>query len=206
MIHAIIEFIVSLALDAIRQFGYLGIFVTMALDAAAVPIPSEVVLPFSGFLAASGTLNLWLVTIVATIANLVGALFVYYIGVIGGHPFLEKYGRYVFIHHQDVKRLSAWLQRHERTAIFFSRLLPGVRTYSALIMGAVKEIRLSTFVIYTLLGSLLWNFVFTYVGYVAGENWNFLEPYFRKAEIGIAVILAGGLAWYIYRHIQKKTI
>lgn len=199
---SIVEQIITWALRLIDKFGYAGIFFTMMLESAAIPIPSEVVLPFGGFLASSGQLNLWLVVLVATLANLVGAVILYIVGFFGGQPFLEKYGKYVLIHREDIKNLDRSLNKYGAKLAFFSRLLPGIRTFSSIVLGTGR-LNFKKFFIYTLAGSFVWNLPLAYVGLVTGKNWNFLQPYFRKFEILIAILIVIAVATFIFKHIRR---
>ncbi len=175
----------------------------MALESAAIPIPSEVVLPFSGFLVSSGRLNFYIIILVATFANLAGAIIVYWIGFWGGKPFLNRFGKYLLIHDKDVAAMERWTNHYHSRISFFSRLIPGVRTFSSLIIG-VSRINFRDFVFYTFLGSLAWNLPLIYVGYVAGNNWNFLRPYFHKFELLIFSVILLGLIFFIFKHFRKS--
>lgn len=198
----IIEQIIGWALALVSKFGYGGIFITMMLESAAVPIPSEIVLPFSGFLAASGRLNFWLIVALTTLANLGGALVVYYIGLSGGRSLLEKYGKYILVHRDDISMLDSWLERYGSATAFFSRILPGVRTFSSLVLGAGR-LKIKIFILYTMAGSFIWNFTLTYVGLIAGKNWNFLGPLFRKFELVILAMFVIAVIFFISKHIHK---
>ena len=198
------ETIVAWVLVIISRFGYKGILLTMALESAAIPIPSEVVLPFSGFLASTGQLSFWFIVVIATIANLIGALVIYYIGTVGGRPFLDNYGKYFLVDAKEAQRLYHWLGKYQKATIFFSRLLPGVRTFSALVIGISDEVQVRTFILYTLLGSFLWNLALTYIGFLAGDHWNFLHPYFQKADFVIGILLAIGIIYFVYKHLNRK--
>lgn len=199
----ILEKIIAWALLLISKFGYGGIFFVSALESAAVPIPSEVVLPFSGFLASSGRLNLWPIVAVAVLANLAGATVIYFVGFFGGRPLVDKYGKYFFVNRGDVFRFEAWTKKYETKIAFFSRLLPGVRTYSSLVIGT-SRIDFKKFVLYTLLGSFVWNLPLTYIGYTAGNHWNFLRPYFQKFELLIGILIVVGIIIFVTKHIRKK--
>lgn len=186
----------------IAKFGYLGIFVTMTLESAAIPIPSEIVLPFGGFLAANGTLSFWPVVLVATLANLTGASILYFIGFYGGRAMLDRYGKYVFIHEKDIIKIDRWFSRNQSWTTLAARLMPGIRTFSSAIIGAAKGIRFFKFLFYTFAGSLIWNFVLAYAGFWAGDNWNFLHPYFQRAEIIIGLAIGFGVIFFLYKHIK----
>lgn len=191
------------ALEIIGKAGYAGIFLLSFLESAAIPIPSEVVIPFSGFLAVSGEFNIWGVVIVATIANLAGSLVLFLIGKSGGRRILEHYGKYVLIQKHDLEKGDKWFAEYGNKTIFWSRMLPIVRTFISLPAG-VSEMNLSKFCLLTFLGSLPWNISLALAGYKAGENWNILHGYFRKADIFIVLFIITLIVWYIWRHIKKK--
>jgi membrane protein DedA with SNARE-associated domain len=199
---ALLEQIISWALAIIAKFGYGGLFVTMGLESALIPIPSEVVLPFCGFLASSGKMNLWLVVIVATLANLVASILIFYVGYFGGRPLVRKYGKYVFIHEDDIERMDNWVGKNGEKVAFFSRLLPGVRGFSSLVLGVTK-INFKKFFIFTFLGSFVWNLPLAYIGFITGKNWNLLHPYFQKFEFVILGLIIIALAIFIYKHIGR---
>ena len=198
MLNSLIATVVSLIASA----GYPGLFLWSALESAAVPIPSEVVLPFSGFLAASGQFNFWLVIIVATVANIFGSLVLYAIGRSGGRWLLERYGRFVLIRHQDLNAWDDWFHRHGPATVFWSRLLPVVRTFVSLPAG-IAEMGAGRFTLSTALGALPWNFVLAYAGYNAGEHWDFLHPYFQQIDFAIGYVILAAMIWYIWRHVSK---
>lgn len=198
----IIEQIISWALALVSKFGYGGIFFTMMLESAAVPIPSEIVLPFSGFLASSGRLHFWFIVLAATLANLSGALIIYYIGLAGGRPLFERYGKYVLVHRDDISKMDSWLVRYGSSTAFFSRLLPGVRTFSSLVFGAGR-VKIKKFIFYTVAGSFIWNFALIYVGLIAGNNWNFLQPYFHKFELVILALVVIAVILFVFKQVRK---
>ncbi len=198
----VLEKIIIWALAVIAKFKYAGIFLTMSLESAAIPIPSEVVLPFSGFLASSGRLNFWLIITVATLANLTGAIAIYLVGFYGGRTLLERYGRYVLVHKDEIAKMDSWLGKHGAGVAFFSRLLPGIKTFSSLIIGAGK-INFRKFFFYTLAGSFVWNLPLTYLGFAAGNNWDFLRPYFRKFDFVILAAIIVAVILFVFKHVHK---
>jgi membrane protein DedA with SNARE-associated domain len=204
-IFTIIEQIINWALALVSKFGYGGIFFTMMLESAAIPIPSEVVLPFSGFLASSGRFSFWLIVFVAAAANLTGATIIYFIGFFGGRTILERYGKYLLISTESISKMDRWLDRYEAQVAFFSRLLPGVRTFSSLLIGAGK-INFKKFIFYTLAGSFIWNLPLAYVGLITGNNWNFLRPYFQKFELAILAAFLIIVIWFIFKKIYPVII
>jgi len=193
------------ALDVIERTGYAGIFLLSALESCAIPIPSEVVVPFSGFLAAVGRFNIWLVVFVATVANLAGSIILFWIGKSGGKWILERYGKYVLIHKHDMEKGDKWFAMYGSKAVFWSRMLPVVRTFISLPAG-VSGMNFSKFCILTFFGSLPWNASLALIGFKAGENWNILHAYFRKADIFIIILVMSAIGWYVWRHLKKKYV
>ena len=199
----IVSYISEWALGFIGKTGYSGIFILSALESAAIPIPSEVVVPFSGFLAVSGKFNFWMVVTVATIANLAGSVVLYFIGKSGGRWLLEKYGKYVLIHKKDIETGDRWFLRHGVQVVFWGRLLPVVRTFVSLPAG-VAGIKLKKFVTFTALGALPWNLALAFVGFKAGENWDMLHGYFRKVDVFIVLLIAVLVVWYFIWHKKRQ--
>lgn len=177
----------------------------MALESALIPIPSEITMPFSGFLVSHGELNFFLVVLVGASANLVGSLIGYCIGyfleetVIVG--WIKKYGKFLLLTVDDYEKSRHWFQKYGNAIVFFSRLLPGVRTFISLPAG-LAEMNIWKFSTYTFLGSLIWSTVLTYIGFYFGENWQSIEPIYRKFELAIVV---GGVLlvlWYINHKLR----
>ena len=169
----ILESLANTVLSIISAAGYWGIFFLSLVESAAIPIPSEVVLPFSGFLAATGQFHIGTVILVATLGNWAGSLILYAIGRSGGRSFLERYGKYIFVHADDLDRADHWFHRHGSETVFWGRIIPLVRTFISLPAG-VSRMRMSPFNIYTVTGAAIWNGVLAFIGYKMGENWNIL--------------------------------
>jgi membrane protein DedA with SNARE-associated domain len=178
----------------------------MALESALIPIPSEVTMAFSGFLAQQGVLNIWLVIIVGTLANLVGSLIAYYIGYFIEETVLlgliKKYGKFVLITEKEYNHAAHWFQKYGDKIIFISRLLPGIRTIISLPAG-VFRMNIRKFIVYTVIGCLVWSSLLTYLGYVLGANWSSLDVYYRKFELIIVGVLVLGVIFFVYRKIRK---
>ena len=183
-----IEFATNLIIQFIENTGYFGIFSLMTLESALIPIPSEITMPFAGFLVQRGELNLLLVILTGAFANLFGSLIAYGAGFyLEEHvilKLLKKYGKYLLLTTAEYERSLKWLSKHGDAVAFFSRVLPGVRTFISLPAG-LSEMNVFKFSLYTFLGSLIWSAFLTYVGVYFGENWHALEPYFRKFQIAI---------------------
>jgi len=199
----LLDYLGGLTLKFIDSWGYLGIFITMSLESSAVPIPSEIVMTFSGFLANQGRLDFWGVVMVGTLANLFGSIILYFIGLSGGRWILEKYGKYVLIHKEDLKKADRWFEKYGSKAVFFSRLLPAVRTFISLPAGITRT-HLKKFILLTFLGSLPWNFALVSVGFWTGENWNILHPFFQKFDFVVVGVAIAIIIWYFSKHITIK--
>jgi membrane protein DedA with SNARE-associated domain len=206
------EHIISILSQHIINFisttGYFGVFVLMVLESALIPIPSEITMPFSGYLAATGRFNFAVVVFIGAFANLVGSILVYMLGHWGehefAHAFIRKYGRFLLISEHELHRSEKWFRDHGDKITFFSRVLPIVRTFISLPAG-VARMDFKKFCIFTFFGSSLWSLFLTYVGFTLGKNWNALHPYYQKFEYAIVVIcLAGGVYYVLHKFKSIK--
>lgn len=192
------EFLSNAALSIINSLGYAGVAVLSLLESAGIPIPSEIVLPFSGFLVASGHFNFWVVVILATLANYIGSAILYWIGYSGGRWILDRYGKYVLIREHDIKIGEAWFHRHGSKAAFFGRLLPVVRTFISLPAG-ISRMNFKKFSLYTMLGALPWNAALVYVGIKTGEHWSGLHKYFHLFDVLIVIVAVILVGWFLLK-------
>lgn len=183
--------------------GYGGILFLMTLESAGAPIPSEIIMPFSGFLVAAGKLNFWTVVLMGTLGNLVGSLLLYWIGNVGGRPFLERYGKYFFLSKRELERSERWFGQYGGPIVFFGRLLPVVRTYISFPAG-LSRMPIVPFCLYTFIGSAPWSALFAWLGVKLGANWVVIETYFRKLDIVIVVAVVALVAWWIWRKRKAK--
>lgn len=202
-----LEQIAGLIIQLIHSTGYLGIFILMGLESALIPIPSEVTMPFAGYLVQQNVLNIWLVIIVGTLANLAGSLLAYWIGYELEETVLlsliKKYGKFVLIDEHEYHRAKKWFDKYGDKIVFVSRLLPGIRTVISLPAG-MFGMNLKKFIIYTTVGCLIWSALLTYIGFVLGANWNSLEGYYRKFEIVIVVGLILAVLWYVDHKLKLR--
>ncbi len=188
----------------IAGMGYGGVVLLMAIESACIPLPSEIVMPFSGYLVASGRFSLNLVAIAGAFGCLLGSAVGYYLGAIGGRWVLERYGRYVLISPHELAMAERFFERWGAPAVFFSRLLPVVRTFIAFPAG-VARMRLLPFAFYTLAGSYLWCLGLAYVGMQLGQHWAQLGPYFHRFDGLVAIAsLAAGL-WFVYNRLRNQN-
>jgi membrane protein DedA with SNARE-associated domain len=203
----IFGFIGSFALSTISQLGYPGIFFLMMLESMVVPVPSEFVMPFAGFLVAQGSFNAFLVILVSTLGSITGSLIFFYIGKNGGHALVQRYGKYVLVDTEDIKKTEAWFKKRGDLTVFLARLIPVVRHLISLIAG-IGKMNVKKFTLYTILGAALWNGILTYLGFLLGQHWNEVSQYFKGLDILIVILLIIGCLYFVYRHLdrKKKTI
>ena len=201
-----LEALSSLITQFIHTTGYFGIFLLMTLESALIPIPSEVTMPFAGFLANTGSLSLPLVILAGAIGNLFGSLIAYGLGYFLEETvivsLIKKYGTYILVTEDDYTTSRLWLNKYGSSVAFFSRILPAIRTFISLPAG-LAEMNIWKFSLYTFLGSLIWSTVLAYIGFYLGENWHSLEGYFRKFEYVIVAFLIFAALWYIKHKLKK---
>ncbi len=175
-------------------------FFLMFLESANIPIPSEIIMPFSGFLAASGIFNFWLVVFIGALGNLIGSLFSYWLG------YLVRKGILRWDNHKisnEVERAKLWLERFGDYAVFISRILPVIRTFISFPLGVLKFKSLWRFSVLTFFGSFIWSGFLTYLGFIFGKNWEILSVYFRKFDYLILLSLMIAIAWWGWKHFRK---
>ncbi len=202
MIDRIFTSISALIVAAIASLGYGGVILMMAIESACIPLPSEVIMPFSGYLVSTGRFGLNLVAIAGAVGCLLGSYVAYYVGASGGRWVLERYGRYLLIAPHELEIADRFFARWGAPAVFISRLLPVVRTFISFPAG-VSRMRMLPFTIYTLVGSYLWSLALAYVGMKLGQHWDTLGPYFHRFDGAIAALLVLGAATVLYQRIRS---
>ncbi len=195
--------IANLITQTIASTGYFGVFFLMALESALIPIPSEIIMPFSGFLVSSGGFNIWYVVAAGTIGNLVGSMILYFAGLYLGRGFILKYGKYVLLKKEHLLLTEKWFRKYGEKTVFFSRMLPVVRTVNALPAG-IGRMNLNKFVLYTFVGSIPWNFALTYAGVLLGKNWELILKYSHVIDIVVGLGLLVVIVWFIFLHRKRK--
>ena len=206
-IEAIISILSRFVINTISTFGYTGILVTMAIESACIPLPSEIIMPFSGYLVSTGQFTMLGVTLAGAIGNVVGSIVAYYAGVWGGRPFVERYGPYMLISHKDLDTADRWFARYGEATVFFSRMLPVVRTFISLPAGIAK-MNFPRFVLFTFIGALPWCYLLAYIGVKMGEKWEHLRDYFHQFDIviGLCLVLGSHADTVQYAHWQTGTV
>lgn len=194
--------------EALQQFilhyGSFAIFLLMTLESVCIPIPSEVVVPYAGYLVYIHELSFVEVVIVATLANVVGGLIAYAIGRTGGRAFIAKYGRYVLLKNSHLDKAENWFSRYGEWTVFFGRLLPAIRTFISLPAGMAK-MNLVKFVVYSALGSLPWNLGMAWAGFELGKHWTEVEHYLKPFTYFGVLVLFLAVVWFWFgKHRQNR--
>ena len=204
MTGKLIELLSVFIVATISRLGYAGVVLLMAIESACIPLPSEIIMPFSGYLVYTGRFNLWAVGVAGAFGCVVGSLVAYWVGMYGGRPLIEKYGRYILLSSHDLDLADRWFARFGEVIVFASRLLPAVRTFIAFPAG-VARMNIKKFVIYTFAGSLPWCIGLAYVGQRLGEKWDkdpTLKNLFHRFDFIIGIVLVAVVAWWVWRHIK----
>jgi len=198
----LIEFIANGIKDIILTMGYPGIIFLMGLESMVLPIPSEVVMPFAGWLAYDGQMDWVIAALVGTLGCTLGSLIAYYAGYYGGRPFVLRYGRYVLLQEKHLDSAERWFERWGASAVFFTRLLPVLRTFISIPAG-ICRMNIVKFIILTTLGSAPWCFALTYAGFLLGPEWESIIRFFEPFEV-LIVVAAVLLVFYYYFYYRKK--
>ena len=206
MIARIIEIVSGFIIATISALGYSGIVLLMAIESACIPLPSEIIMPFSGYLVSTGELNLWGVAVAGAVGCVLGSLVAYWVGMYGGRPLIEKYGRFILLSRHDLDIADRWFAKRGEIIVFVSRLLPAIRTFIAFPAG-VARMNLPKFIIYTFAGSLPWCLGLAYVGKKLGEQWNkddTLKTWFHRFDFVIGIVGVVLVVWWVRRHIRHS--
>ena len=205
MSEKILALIVQFVTHVIAAGGYAGIAGLITLNSCGVPIPSELIMPFSGYLVYLGRFNLLLVVGAGTVGCNIGSAIAYWIGARGGRPLVERYGKWVLMSHHDLERMTGFFDRFGSIAILIGRMLPIVQTFVAFPAGIAKMPRLR-FHIYTTLGSVVWYFCLASIGRKLGEAWDTdprLHEWFHRFHLVVEIALVAGVVWFIWNHLKR---
>jgi membrane protein DedA with SNARE-associated domain len=186
--------------------GYLGVMLAMAIESAMIPLPSELILPYAGFLVSDlsqlepitgSPWNYWIVVVVATIGNTLGSLVAYVIGAYGGRPFLERYGKYLLIRPHEIELADHFFAKHGAATVFIGRLLPVVRTFISFPAG-VARMPIGKFIVYSTAGALPWSMLLVFAGTVLGANWVDIRHALEPFDLAIALTVAFGVVLFVW--------
>lgn len=203
MITELLTLLSRFIIAVISQTGYLGIVLLMAIESACIPLPSEIIMPFSGYLVTQGRFNLWWVGVAGALGCNVGSIVAYAVGSYGGRPWLERYGRYLLISRRDLEWADRWFARYGEATVFFARLLPVIRTFIALPAG-IARMDFWRFNLYTFAGSLPWCLGLAWVGMELGERWESIRGYFHRFDTLIGVVVVAAVVWFVWSRLKDR--
>jgi membrane protein DedA with SNARE-associated domain len=204
MIARILEILSSFIVATISALGYFGVVLLMAIESACIPLPSEIIMPFAGYLVSTGQMNFWLVGLAGAVGCVVGSMVAYWAGMYGGRPFVERYGKYVLVSRHDLDIADRLFAKYGEAIVFTARLLPAIRTFIAFPAG-VARMNIPRFIFYTFAGSLPWCLGLAYIGQKLGEQWNkdeTLKTWFHRFDFVIGIIIAVLAVWWVGRHLR----
>lgn len=193
----------NFVISTLSTLGYFGIVLLMAIESACIPLPSEVIMPFSGFLVAKGTFTLWGAALAGAVGCTIGSAVAYVVGAVGGRRLALRYGKFILVTEHDIDVADRWFDRFGEATVFFTRLMPVVRTFISLPAG-IARMPFMRFIIYSFVGSLIWSALLAYVGMQLGAHWDQLKPIFQKFDLLIGALVVALIAIYIYRHVRPS--
>ena len=203
----ITKFYVDNPTSLISSYGVVAVFVLMTAESALIPIPSEITMPFAGFLAGRGVLDFWFVIFIGALGNLSGSLLAYWLGYTKGEEWvrfaIRKWGKWLLMREEEYDKAKAWYIKYGQAVTFTSRLLPIVRTFISLPAGIAK-MNLTYFSVLTFIGSFIWSAFLAWLGLKLGQNWLAIEPYFRKFQIVIVGLGVLAVLFYIRTHLRRR--
>jgi membrane protein DedA with SNARE-associated domain len=195
------EQILNFVRQTYHALGWPGVVLLMAVESACIPLPSEIIMPLAGWMLVAekglGALYLVLAGLYGAIGNIIGSVIAYAVGVWGGRPFLNRYGKYILISHHDIKLAERWFDKYGEGIAFLSRLVPGVRTYISFPAG-IGRMKMGKFLLYTFLGSFLWSAGLAYGGYVLGQNWEQISAVMRPFYIPILAAFLAAVVLFVW--------
>lgn len=199
----IVEKIVEYIVLGMSTLGYFGLFILMALESMIAPVPSEVVMPFAGYLALQGRFAFWTAALVSGIGSLFGSLLSYLMGAYLGRPFVLKFGRYLLLEEEHLEWTEKWFKKQGSKTIFISRFVPVVRHLISIPAGIAK-MPLQKFILYTFAGATLWNSILLYAGFKLGEHWDKIHEYSREIDIIFVAFVLLFLIYFVWKHHKKR--
>jgi len=202
VLHQLIDPILQMIRDGVAQWGYIGVALMMAIESANIPLPSEAIMPTAGILVQTGKMNIHLAALAGAIGCLIGSIPSYFLGLIGGRPFLKKYGHFLLLREKDMELADKWVDQYGDITFFVCRMLPVVRTFISFPAGVLKA-HFGMFCLFTFIGSLFWCYFLTWVGIKFGENMEVFVNIWHKFDLAIVLVVVAGFAYYLYRHLKK---
>lgn len=203
MATSFIELLGNWIVSVISHGGYAGIILLMSIESACIPLPSEIIMPFAGFLVGTGRFQLGWVSLAGAFGCNLGSAAAYYVGALGGRPLVEKYGRSILVTRHDLELADRFFARFGNGAVFLGRLLPVVRTFIALPAG-ISRMNFFRFNLYTFLGSLPWCLALAFAGLKLGPHWTVLRAYFHQFDAVIGGLIILGVGWFVWSHWKDR--
>jgi membrane protein DedA with SNARE-associated domain len=204
MLSHLLASVTGFILQVINSGGYVGIMFLMGLESAAIPLPSEIIMPFSGFLVHAGRFTLLGIALAGAIGSVLGSWLTYFIGKYGGRPLVRKYGHLVFVTYEDLEMVDGFFNRFGHWATFLGRMVPVVRTYISLPAG-VTRVKFWQFSVTCFIGSFLWSLFLGWIGLKLAQNWEALHPIFQKVDLLIVLAAVIGITWWVRRHLKNRV-
>ena len=201
--HALEQHVTAWIIAVISHLGYAGLYVGMLGQAVGVPLPSELMLAFSGYLASTHVLEIIPVMIAGAAGDISGAIIAYLVGYYGGRPFLLRFGRLFFVRERELERADEWFARYGTRAVLVLKLLPGIRAFGSFPAG-VTRMKIAPFLLYTMLGSVIWSILFSGIGYTLGRNWDLLGVYARPASFVLLGLVAVAIVAWLWVHFREE--
>lgn len=198
MLEHLMAYLFSLISDAVSKIGYWGIAICMGIESCNIPLPSELIMPFGGYLVSTGKFTFWNTVLAGTAGGTIGSVISYYLG-----RFAMNSRLLFWVSDSKKAMLTRWFERYGESTAFFSRLLPGIRTFISLPAGA-SGMSIYRFTFYTLIGTFIWCSFLAYLGYFLGANWTILSVYFHQADLIILIGLAIIIAYYLVKRYKKS--
>jgi membrane protein DedA with SNARE-associated domain len=204
VLESILSPLSAFVLSTISAWGYAGVAICMTIESACIPLPSEIIMPFSGYLVSTGRFSLWGVALAGGVGNVFGSWIAYAAGLWGGRPLAERLARWRVIRVADYDRGNLWLQKHGTAVAFWSRLLPIVRTFISFPAGAAR-VPFVRFTLYTFAGSVIWALGLAWVGLVLGEHWENIRTYMRGFDLVVVSAIVVLFAVWARHHFRKES-
>jgi membrane protein DedA with SNARE-associated domain len=210
MLDAIDAFVLPFIDALYSRFGYVGVVIAMTIESAAIPLPSELILPFAGWSVSRGLVepltnspwNYWGAVVAGVVGNTAGSLLSYAIGAYGGRPLVARYGRYVLISAHDLELAERWFAKYGEATVFFSRMLPIVRTFISVPAG-IARMPLWRFLLFSILGAIPWVMLLVWGGLVLGDHWHDLKQQLKGLDYLVAAAILAAVGLFIWRHVRR---
>lgn len=199
----IVEKIVEYIVAGISAGGYMGLFLLMALESMVAPVPSEVVMPFAGYLVLQGRFEFWTAVLVSGFGSIFGSLISYYMGAYLGRPFILKFGKYLLLEEEHLEWTEKWFKKQGDKTIFVSRFVPVVRHLISMPAG-IARMAMHKFIIYTFVGASIWNLILLYAGFKLGSHWDKIHHFSKELDVVFVIAVAAFLAYFIWKHHKRR--